>query len=263
MEDQEGQEIEGKTDETQFGQKIPAEPQQEEPKPLTTEETLQKEIAELRTKYEQTDKGLRSAQATLTQKDRLLKERENVRDEIETLKNMVKILATQQNSGDDDFETTAKKKNPDIDKSFEELEQRQKAQEYQRKLTETIDSYRQRVEAVGLTEKDEGYWEIYKLVTNATPADFRLADIRLGKLEAEKEKTPVDNKPTDEAKKLEVALKEIERLKKVVSGELDTETGLPSGASATEAQIKENLRKNPRSKANVDAYLEMKRNKKK
>lgn len=247
---------------------ITTEPQQEVPQIPTTEEqtaTLQEQLNELKTKYEQADKGLRSAQATLTQKDRLLKEKENVRDEIETLKNMVKILAVRgqvQEEDTNDFESTAKRKLPDIDKAFQEIEQRQKAQEYQRQVQDKIDAIKERVESSGLTENDSEYWEIYKLATSATPADFRLADIKLKKLESEKEKTPVDTKPTDEiAKRLEALEKENERLKKIVSGELDVEKGLPSGASANEAEIRKAFRENPRNtKARAD-YLELQRTK--
>ena len=266
MTTEKGKEIKEPQAETEFGAKILPEPQTEEPKPPTAEEqmaTLQQQLDELKTKYEQADKGLRSAQATLTQKDRLLKEKENVRDEIETLKNMVKIIATQSVRGSDEdtdgLEATAKKKSPDIDKAFEELEQKQKTREYQNKLQEQIDSIRQRVESLGLTEDDESYWEIYKLATNSTPADFRLADIRLKKLE--KEKTPVDIKPTDAKKQLDEALKEIARLKKAVNPNYDVEKGLPSGAAANEAQIRKAFRENPRNPKVRADYLELQRNK--
>jgi len=248
-----GQEIDTQTAVTQ-------ESQQAEVKPLTTEEqmaTLQQEMNEVKSRYEQADKGLRSAQATLTQKDRLLKEKENVRDEIQTLKNMVKILATRPQSSDsfaDDLEATARKPSVDIDKQFKELEDRQKAQEYQRQLQGQIGSFQQRVETLGLKEDDEAYWEIYKLVTSATPADFRLADIRLKKLE--KENTPVDNKPTDD-KTLETMQKEISRLKDIISGKLDTETGLPAGASANEAQIRKAFRDNSRNPQARKDYMEL------
>lgn len=262
METQQGLETVPKVEET---------PKPPEPvvKPPTAEEqmvTLQAQMVELKTKYEQADKGLRSAQATLTQKDRLLKDQSDMRGEFNILKNMVKVLAVRGQVSDeeaDDLENTAKQKRPDINQKFEELEQKAKVREYQKQLQETINIYKERVETLGLKEDDERYWEIYKLVTNATPADFKLADIRLKKIEAEKEK-PVDNKPTDDVtKKLETALKEIERLKMQVSGKLDSETGLPSGSSANETQIRKNFRENPRSQEARNAYMELQRNKKK
>ena len=72
MVDEKGMETTGGVVET-------AEPQATEPTPPTAEETLRSEMAELKTRFEQTDKGLRSAQATLTQKDKLLKEKEDLR----------------------------------------------------------------------------------------------------------------------------------------------------------------------------------------
>jgi len=250
-----GLETEVKVDET-FKQGI-VEPQQPEVKPPTAEEqmaTLQQEMGELKTKFEQADKGLRSAQATLTQKDRLLKEKDDIRGEFETLKNMVKILATQPSrdfNDADGLEETARRKQPDIDAKFKELEDKESSRKYQEKLNEQVAEYGNRVIALGLTENDEAYWEIFKLVTNATPADFKLADIRLKKLE--KEKIPVDNKPTDEIVELK---KELDKLKKQLSGGLDSETGLSSGSSASVEQIRKNYRENPSNPAAIKAYME-------
>ncbi len=218
---------------------------------------LEKELAELRQKYEQTDKGLRSAQATLTQKDRLLKEKEDLRGEIDTLKNMVKILATQRVKDADELETVAKQPTPDVNKAFLELEQQQQARENQRKIQEQIASYQSRVESLGLTENDENYWEIYKMVTNATPADFRLADIRLKKLEKEKESVPVAKKPTDSEKEIAELKAKLKKLEMANSGQLDSETGMPSGATATEEQIRKNFRENSTDPHARKAYLDL------
>lgn len=206
----------------------------EEVTPATAESqyaTLQTELTELKGKYEQADKGLRSAQATLTQKDRLLKEREDIRGEIDTLKSMVKYLAVQPSSGEDadDLETMAKRKAPDIDAKFKELEDRENARKYQDRLQETVSGYESRVNALGLTQENESYWEIKKLVTSGHPDDLRIADIKLKKLE--KESAPVDNKPADEKDKVILELQaKVEKLEKIASGELDSETGIPSGS---------------------------------
>ncbi len=256
METKEGQQTEEKKVETM--------PQPEANPPVTAEQpNLQEEIVELNRKYNETVQALKGTQQSLVGKNRLLKEKEDVRGEIETLKNMVKILAVRpQAREDEDLETTAKQKSPDIDKAFAELENQRKVSEYQRKTQEQIDAIKSRVESLGLTENDEAYWEIYKIATNATPADFKLADIRLKKIESEKEKKPVDNKPTDEKDKVIATLqKEVEKLKKIASGELDIEKGLPSGAAANEAQIRKAFRENPRNPKIREDFLEMQRSK--
>jgi hypothetical protein len=204
-----------------------------EVKPPTAEE-LQKQLADVQRKYEETSKVLNGTNASLKEKTRKLQEKENFQDEIDTLKNMVKVLAVQRDSNGlvDDLEAVAKEKRPDINKAFDELEQKQKVKKYQDQVNSQVKSIQDRVEALGLTENDETYWEIYKLATNATPADFKLADIRLKKIEKEKEK-PVDTKPIDDKDKtiadLQAKLKKLEMGK---SGQLDVETGLPSGSGS-------------------------------
>lgn len=251
METKEGLETEKKVEEII----IPPPP---EPKPPTAD-TLQKQIDELKAKYEQADKGLRSAQATLTQKDRLLKDKEDVHEKLDKLEMMIKVLATARaQEVEDDLDTVAKERKPNIDKAFEELEQKQKAKRHQEQVQETILGIQKRVEALGLTEDDERYLEIYKLATSAIPVDLKIADIKLKKLEKEKEITPVDTKPTDDREK-EIAdlKKQVEKLQKQVSGALDSETGLPSGASVNEEQIRKNFRENSTNPAARKAYLDL------
>ena len=227
MEDNEGTQTEVINAETN-------QPPQTEQPPATTEEqmaTLQAQLQELQVKYEQADKGLRTAQATLTSKDRQLKEKEDLRGELDTLKQMIKVVATSRSADplDDDLP-----KGGDIDKKFRELEEGYKMKEAQRQIAETIDGFQQRVESLGLTEDDDAYLEVQELVLSGTPNAFKRADLRLKKLEKEKshkEAPPVDeHKPIDEKKRIEELEKEIKRLKQKESGELDSETGLPSGS---------------------------------
>jgi hypothetical protein len=211
-------------------------PVQPEVKPPTTED-LQKEIKELKTKYEQTDKGLRSAQATLTQKDRLIKEKEISLKRLDTLEDSMQILAGLIVKGNIDPEQAESYKKEFADlkakrqKEEEQLALKAKQEEYQTQINTQVKSLQDRVEALGLTEDDERYLEIKRLAENATPTDFKLADIKLKKIE--KEKKPVDTKPIDDKDKtiadLQAKLKKLEMGK---SGQLDVETGLPTGSGS-------------------------------
>lgn len=242
---------EGKVTEVQAEETVETPPQDEVTPPTTEEQlaTLQGELDTLKAKYEQADKGLRSAQATLTQKDRLIKEKEDIRGEIDSMKDMIKILATSYAQGsqvsDDDLENVTPQKKQDINKAYEELEQKNRLRKQQEDMSQKIAEFGKRVESLGLTEEDDAYWEINELVTDVTPynyqARFKRADIKLKKME--KEKAPVDKEPTDEGKedKISELEKEIARLKKIQSGELDAETGAPSGASKNREEIMRRL----------------------
>ncbi len=250
MTTKEGQEIKEDKVET-------IQPPPETPKPPTAEEqmaTLQKQMDEIKQKYEQADKGLRSAQATLTQKDRLLKEKENLNLRIDSLEESMQILAGLIAKGNINPEEVEGYK-----KEFDNLKQKRQQEEQQVALKTKQDEYNQTANAIWdraqkvITDKKD-LKMIELLLLNGKPNDAE-------ELVAEKEMKPVDNKPTDEQKKIEELTKEIERLKKVASGELNVEKGLPSGASANEAQIRKNFRENPNNpKARAD-YLELQRKK--
>jgi len=259
-----GQEIQGKTTETGFGAKIPTEPPPVvEPKPPTAEEqmaTLQQQLQEVQIKAEQAEKGLRSAQATLTQKDRLLKEKENYSKRFESIEDSMQILAGLIAKREIDPEEAATYK-----QEFAALKAKREQEEKQEALRLRQEEYNQKADAI---------WDkAQKIITNKK--DLKMIELLLinGKttdaedliVDAEKEKTPVDEKkPTDEKdKKIETLSKEIDKLKKLVSGELDTETGLPSGASANEAQIRKTFRENPDSAKARQDFLDWQRNKKK
>mgnify|MGYP003145582190 CR=1 FL=1 len=219
--DTKGTQTDVKTEET-------IKPLQEEQLPATTEEqlaTLQTAYDELHTKFEQTDKGLRTAQSTLTGKDRQLKDNQDLRGEIDTLKQMMKVVATTRSDNFDDGNQG------DIDKKFGELERGLQFRQAQDALSATIDGFQGRVEGLGLKENDDAYLEIQDLVLQGTSTSFKRAELRLSKLEnAKKEGLPVDNKPPDEKKRIDDLEKELKRLKQKESGELDSETGIPAGS---------------------------------
>ena len=239
-----GQEIIETTEET-FNRIVKEEPPQQEPQPPAAEEqmaTLQNELKELKTKYEQADKGLRSAQATLTQKDRLLKERENYARRLDSVEDSIQILAGLVSKGgnfDPDMVDGYKKE-------FASLKEQRKREEEAVALKEKQDEYMQKAtsiyaEAEGIFSDDV---DTLHLIRNYIRAgDFDLAEKKIVKAKGDK---PVDNKPSDEVtKRLEALEKENQRLKDIVSGRLDSETGLPAGASGDEKTIRKNYREKP------------------
>jgi uncharacterized coiled-coil protein SlyX len=223
-------------------------PQQEVVTPPAAEPTLQElqaQLAETQKKFEQADKGLRSAQATLTQKDRQIKEQADLRSEIDVLKEMVKIAAVHRGSqlSEDELDDpdTIRKKLPDLDKAYADIEAKVKTRKQQEEYQAVISSFQTRVSELGLTESDEAFWEIGELVTTGTPFALKRAELKISKLE--KEKT-VDKKdvPTDtKTKSLEDRLAALERENKILKGELDVEDGQPAGGSKafTRKQINE------------------------
>jgi hypothetical protein len=248
----------------------PTEPTQ--PPQPTVEETLAKVRAELAAKDGELKKATAQTQSyksSLAEKERRLKESEDIKSEVSILKDMVKVLAVKQARGEEvpDLDDVRKVKTPDIDAAFTELENKRKLEsETKRRQEEAqtlIRGYQQRVQDLGLTENDETYWEVYDLVTSMDVAKLKRADIKLNKLE--KEKKPVEEvketKKTESEEEMKVRLsKEIEKeiLKKYKL--LDAETGQPSG-NLNESQIRKAFRDNPDNPKARSDYLNLVRNK--
>ena len=247
-------EIEGKVEVTEPTTEVT--PVVEKETPPTAEEqlaTLRQEMGELKTRAERLDKENRSTQATLTQKDRLLKEKETTASRLDTIEDSMQILAG----------LIAKGENidPEHADSYKKEFAALKTKREQESLRASHIEYNQRADAIYSRAKEsirdkKDLKMVELLLLNGKPED---ADEMV--LDAEKEIKPVDNKPTDAERKLEEALKKIERLEKIQSGELDTERGLPSGAAASEAEIRKNYREHPDNPKAFSEYLALKRSK--
>jgi hypothetical protein len=231
MEETKGLEIEPKVAETTT-------PPQTEVKPPTSEE-LQSQIAELKVKYEQADKGLKTAQLTISQRDKLLKEQTDLRTEINEQKEYMKILAAivaEQKGTDPDGLEPEKKQ--DLLKVFEaktvEIEHKKQlelAKQKQDEYNRQADAIYTRAKTVITNKKDLKMVEMLLISGDATGAEDLVT-------ESEKEKKPVVEKPVESE---EVRINKLveEKLRKVMEekGLLVSDEGKPSsaGTSAQEA----------------------------
>ncbi len=218
----------------------PVAPVETPTQPTVTIESLLKEKADLETKLAQTTKGLETAHGTLRDKDIRLRKVGDLEDKIASLEEIVKLatgfMVQNQGKTDGDFEV-AKTQNPaDLKKNFDALvakrEIERKTKNQQQEITDKLADIKSRVEALGLTEADDAYWEIKSDAVFATPEKFELAERKLKKLEALKEankakETPTENKETDEQR--------IERLAAQKSREYLEKQGLlkPEGTKPT------------------------------
>jgi len=227
MEDEQGNETEVQPEVT------PGETQQgDNQTPTVDVESLQKQINELTAKYDEKDKGFKSLQALVNEKDQKLKEASNFQGELEALKETQKIFAAMlsEKEGISDLDEMPSGKKTDYLKKFEEIESNQKQKKQLEQLQEQIGAIQNRVNTLGLTEADDAYWEIYELATTGTPASLKRAEIKLNKMEANKVETQKENpKESDEIKELRAKNAELEKQLKISSGELDVDKAQPSG----------------------------------
>ena len=233
-----GQETIDKVEETIEPSQPASEPQ------APTIEELQKQLDEYRQKHELSDKEARGAQAKVTELNRKLKEISNTDSRIEAINERIELLAAAFASGQspDSFADPESRK-PILDelkrmKAQEEAKKkeeqvRQAQDEYVNKATEMLN---QAIES-GIAKDSEEYEDMFDYLKKGDDVSARrvMRNFKKNKVEGDK----VENKEVEALKK------EVERLKKIASGELDTETGHPSGATTNEAQVRKNFRERP------------------
>lgn len=200
-------------------------------------EEARKEREELNKKYEQTEKGLRTAHSTLTEKDRLLKEQADLRSLIasqrEDISLILEAIAIRDSNADNPEAATAALK-----KKLEEKRAKEQQEENQKRYAEfagKVGEYQKRVDSLIPDKDSEEYLEIRDLVVEGK---FERADRKLKKLEGQKtvenKETKPEVKPDERDKTIEELKKELDHLKKQMNGSLDSETGLPSGSSLSD-----------------------------
>ncbi len=201
-----------------------------EPTAITqNEERLKALEAELAT----TKQNLKSVQGVLKKKDEEIKTASTFKSDIEGLKETQKILAAMlQERGtvsEENLDNIPKEKKQDYLKQFEDVQKRVEAkrqqEEVQAKIIEQVKGFQERTEVLGLKETDEAYIEVRELVESGL---LKTADLRLKKLESQKEKKVETLKETEEQ-----IFERIARQK----GLLTTEQIVPAGGSGNRNQI--------------------------
>jgi len=203
-----------------------------EQKETETTSTVEEQLVALKgrldaaeTELSQTKKGLTTAHATLTEKDKELKRRAQVEEDIQTIKDHLELLteavgARQTNEFDETPRTDGLAQ---LKRDRAERERKRQEQTF----NETLQTFRVRTETLGLDPESEEYLDVQDL---ATRGNFKLADLRLKRMEVRK-----IEKEAETAKTTKVAPEEIEKLaeeraRKILQerGLLKTDSGTPS-----------------------------------
>jgi hypothetical protein len=208
-----------------------AETPQETPKIATptADELLviaNKQLTELQTKLGQTEKGLKTAHQTLTEKDRLLKQQQDFRSEMDEMKESIQIMAGLVAKGEMSPEQAQDAKN-----EFARMKQDSLERKRQTELKAQADVYNQRADAI--------YQKAQEVLDEDGIADV-VAHLKAGNPDlAERKiaKATKGVKPVEEKKPEVVDEKTLrEKMKKEIMAELgllNTETGQPSGKGMT------------------------------
>ncbi len=198
-------------------------------------ERLKSELGETRKKLEETQKSLSAQDRRLSERDKELKRREALDAKIDSMEDRIKILASviaeTQGQTEGEFEATTQTKKPNLAKTYEELErksvEKRKQEEFQRKAGE----YEAKVVDLGLTRKDNDYWDVYDMVAKG---QFERADVLLEKLGDAKNivKALEVNKPAGETEEQRIDKLAEEKARKLMEerGLLTTDTGNPTAA---------------------------------
>lgn len=204
-------------------------------------ETLRAELKAEQENSKKANESIKGLKGSLLEKDKQLKEQKTLREEINTLKESHKILATllaeKENISDEVPENKKSEYLKKFDDLYDKKEKEAKQKEAIEKLTETLRDMQSRTEALGLTEEDEEYWDIYSLARTGDPINIKKAELKLKKLEKEKQvKSAEPQKEEKEDKDKEIADLKAE-LKKLKGGSLESEVPRPAGQTKSFEEI--------------------------
>ncbi len=195
------------------------------PKP---EDAVNSKLQELGQKHQILEDNYKTIQKAVSKREeenRRLKEQLEEREaDRNLLRSFAATLAEQKGKTEEEYLEDVQKRQPDLLKQYDILEAKRKQDKLVREAQEKAEEFRQKTEALGLTDKDEEYWEIHDLVVDGK---FERANVRLGKLEAKKKEPQLPPKSeADKQKEIEEAARKMLEEK----GLLKSDTNLPSGA---------------------------------
>lgn len=186
------------------------------------------ELAQIKEQLQHMEDNWKREQKVSSKKEEEIQRLSGVKTDIDDLKEYMKVLtaavAEKRGETEEEFETQIPTRKPDFLKQFETLDGKRK----QEQLTRELDSYRKRVESLGLGEKDDEYWEIYDLVTTGDPVKMKRANLKLEKWEGDKSQVTSKETEVSEEDKVEKLAEEKKRKWLEEKGLLDQDTGEPS-----------------------------------
>ena len=199
------------------------------PIPEESVETLKSQLTKMTDELAQAKKGLSTAHQTISQRDAELKRKADIESDIVGIREEMQLLASAIVTKQEDSDTPR----PDI---LASLRARQAEQDVKRKTAEAtaqLEGYRKRVEAAGLTEADEEYWSIYDEARTLDPVKLKKVDIRLAKLEKEKQKVATPQTDEDKKKEFDLLIEEGVRKEMERRGLLKDEISNPAKGKGT------------------------------
>jgi len=188
---------------------------------------LQAERDRLASDLESTKKGLSSAHAKLTEKDRLLKSI-NIQEQLNAFDTKISMLA----------EMLAEQKTydggkPDIVEKFKKIETETKARQALTQTQQRIAEYEEKTEALGLTEGDIPYWKIKDLVVHGKFDEADKYIVSMPKTEQKPQTEKKDVKVETEEERINRMAEEKSRKYLEDNGLLKAEKAAPGGASSS------------------------------
>lgn len=208
------------------------------PSPTAEEQlkSLQAQLVERDKILAQKEEAYKGLQRTVNKSNEELRKQADLRHEIDSVKDHIKILAaaySEKQVVEENIDNIPQGKKQDLLGKFEELQKKQEFKRQQEALLAQAREFQSRTEALGLKEVDESYVEIQELVESGR---FKTADIRLKKLEAAKVPDKKEVPQDDEARINKLVE---ERLQKLMQekGLLKTDTAVPSGRAKSREDI--------------------------
>lgn len=207
-------------------------------KTLQAELTQSKsQLAELNTKYKSVEDNWKNEQRNSSKKNEEIQKLRDLRSEVDTLKEYVKIqtavLAEMKGQSESEFTTETQTNKNDYLKKFTDLEANLKQKRELEALQTKALEFKARVETLGLKEDSEDYLDIHDLVVEGK---FARADLKLKKLES-KETSKETDKVKTEDKKPELTKEEEEKIALKYAKEkgwLKSEDGQPSAGGGND-----------------------------
>lgn len=210
----------------------------------TTEDLTKKyeeQIARLTKQYEEKDKGLRTAHATLTEKDREIKRLSDFNAKVEAIDQKIRILAAAQATGTKVDEYSLDNMSPqarqDYLQQFDKLDAEVKARSEQ--------AQKQAEEAEYRAKADSLWQEAQSLGLDEDTLDRVEDSLMYGRLDRA-QKLIDRNRKVETKQEVDIDKLVEERLNKILAerglkqeeeGLLDTDTAIPSGRTATQQDI--------------------------
>lgn len=216
----------------------------EKTQPVVTEVPKENpEVAQLRSQLEaqkaatlKAEENWKNEQRNSAKKDVELQKTRDTQSRLDTLEDYVKVLtatvAETKGQTEQEFTADTGARKPQLIQTFEQVSAARKARQEQEALETKVREYQTRTDSLGLDPNSEPYLEVQHLVTTG---NFKLADVKLAKMETVKKETEKPKMVEQDLEK-EIEKRAEERARKILEekGLLKTDAG--TGASAPARQ---------------------------